>query len=177
MGSPAHAAPACRSWNSGAAASALQFPRPSPLSAYSSPSPPASCCPVRIPLLCRPFLSVPSCLRPVQPICGLFAPICRLYPPTSACFRLPQVGCAMACSFCATGRLGLRRNLETWEIVDQVRPLCVRSVSVCYPLCACLVPALCRPCIRPSSTLRPLLSVRSASALRPLSVRRCGQSA
>lgn len=28
-----------------------------------------------------------------------------------------QVGCAMACAFCATGRLGLARNLETWEIM------------------------------------------------------------
>jgi 23S rRNA (adenine2503-C2)-methyltransferase len=32
-----------------------------------------------------------------------------------------QVGCALACTFCATGRLGLGRNLETWEIVEQVR--------------------------------------------------------
>ena len=32
-----------------------------------------------------------------------------------------QVGCALKCAFCATGRLGLRRNLETWEIVEQVR--------------------------------------------------------
>lgn len=32
-----------------------------------------------------------------------------------------QVGCAMGCTFCATGRLGLLRNLETWEIVEQVR--------------------------------------------------------
>lgn len=32
-----------------------------------------------------------------------------------------QVGCALACAFCATGRMGLRRNLETWEIVEQVR--------------------------------------------------------
>ncbi len=31
-----------------------------------------------------------------------------------------QVGCAMGCVFCATGRMGFRRNLETWEIVDQV---------------------------------------------------------
>jgi 23S rRNA (adenine2503-C2)-methyltransferase len=30
-----------------------------------------------------------------------------------------QAGCAMGCSFCATGRLGLIRNLETWEIVAQ----------------------------------------------------------
>jgi 23S rRNA (adenine2503-C2)-methyltransferase len=32
-----------------------------------------------------------------------------------------QVGCALACAFCATGRMGLARNLEVWEIVEQVR--------------------------------------------------------
>lgn len=32
-----------------------------------------------------------------------------------------QAGCALACRFCATGTLGLSRNLETWEIVEQVR--------------------------------------------------------
>ena len=31
-----------------------------------------------------------------------------------------QVGCAMGCAFCATGRMGFVRNLETWEMVDQV---------------------------------------------------------
>jgi 23S rRNA (adenine2503-C2)-methyltransferase len=31
-----------------------------------------------------------------------------------------QVGCALACEFCATGRLGLARNLESWEIVAQL---------------------------------------------------------
>jgi 23S rRNA (adenine2503-C2)-methyltransferase len=31
-----------------------------------------------------------------------------------------QVGCPLACVFCATGRLGLTRNLESWEILDQV---------------------------------------------------------
>ncbi|MEZ4230032.1 MAG: 23S rRNA (adenine(2503)-C(2))-methyltransferase RlmN [Polyangiaceae bacterium] len=34
-----------------------------------------------------------------------------------------QVGCALACRFCATGRMGLKRNLEVWEIVEQVREL------------------------------------------------------
>ncbi len=34
-----------------------------------------------------------------------------------------QVGCALACAFCATGRMGLTRNLEAWEIVEQVRAL------------------------------------------------------
>ena len=31
-----------------------------------------------------------------------------------------QVGCPLACSFCATGSLGFTRNLRTAEIVDQV---------------------------------------------------------
>ncbi len=31
-----------------------------------------------------------------------------------------QVGCAMGCAFCATGKMGFRRNLAAWEIVDQV---------------------------------------------------------
>jgi 23S rRNA (adenine2503-C2)-methyltransferase len=31
-----------------------------------------------------------------------------------------QVGCAMGCAFCATGRIGFRRNLAAWEMVDQV---------------------------------------------------------
>ena len=30
-----------------------------------------------------------------------------------------QAGCAMGCDFCATGRMGLKRNLEIWEIVAQ----------------------------------------------------------
>ncbi|MFN2582197.1 MAG: 23S rRNA (adenine(2503)-C(2))-methyltransferase RlmN [Candidatus Dormibacteria bacterium] len=32
-----------------------------------------------------------------------------------------QVGCAVGCPFCATGRMGLRRNCSAAEIVDQVR--------------------------------------------------------
>ncbi|HLK37517.1 MAG TPA: radical SAM protein [Polyangiaceae bacterium] len=32
-----------------------------------------------------------------------------------------QAGCALACAFCATGRLGLARNLAPWEIIEQVR--------------------------------------------------------
>jgi 23S rRNA (adenine2503-C2)-methyltransferase len=31
-----------------------------------------------------------------------------------------QVGCALGCVFCATAKLGFRRNLAPWEIVDQV---------------------------------------------------------
>ncbi|HEY0187422.1 MAG TPA: 23S rRNA (adenine(2503)-C(2))-methyltransferase RlmN [Cellulomonas sp.] len=32
-----------------------------------------------------------------------------------------QAGCGMACPFCATGQLGLTRNLSTAEIVEQIR--------------------------------------------------------
>lgn len=32
-----------------------------------------------------------------------------------------QVGCALGCDFCATGRLGGIRSLQTWEILAQVR--------------------------------------------------------
>lgn len=31
-----------------------------------------------------------------------------------------QVGCALGCAFCATGRLGLTRNLRAWEMVSQL---------------------------------------------------------
>jgi 23S rRNA (adenine2503-C2)-methyltransferase len=31
-----------------------------------------------------------------------------------------QVGCALACDFCLTGKMGFSRNLQTWEILDQV---------------------------------------------------------
>lgn len=38
----------------------------------------------------------------------------------SVCFST-QVGCAMACSFCATGKEGLSRNLSSIEMVEQIR--------------------------------------------------------
>ncbi len=31
-----------------------------------------------------------------------------------------QVGCTLACAFCATGRLDFKGNLHTWQILDQV---------------------------------------------------------
>ena len=31
-----------------------------------------------------------------------------------------QIGCSLNCSFCATGKMGFKRNLEVWEIVEQV---------------------------------------------------------
>ena len=38
-----------------------------------------------------------------------------------------QAGCALGCVFCATGRMGFRRNLAAWEIAAQVRQLVVHD--------------------------------------------------
>ena len=38
-----------------------------------------------------------------------------------------QVGCALGCVFCATGRMGFRRNLSAAEIVGQVRELVLQG--------------------------------------------------
>jgi 23S rRNA (adenine2503-C2)-methyltransferase len=43
------------------------------------------------------------------------------YPERATLCVSSQAGCGMACPFCATGQLGLTRNLSTGEIVDQVR--------------------------------------------------------
>jgi 23S rRNA (adenine2503-C2)-methyltransferase len=42
------------------------------------------------------------------------------YPDRNSVCVSCQVGCAVGCSFCATGRLGFRRDLTAWEMVNQV---------------------------------------------------------
>ncbi len=50
------------------------------------------------------------------------------YPDRATLCVSSQVGCGMACPFCATGQLGLTRNLSAGEIVEQVR-LAARSLA------------------------------------------------
>jgi 23S rRNA (adenine2503-C2)-methyltransferase len=38
-----------------------------------------------------------------------------------------QAGCALACDFCATGRLGAIRSLETWEILAQLQRIAAEA--------------------------------------------------
>ena len=40
-----------------------------------------------------------------------------------------QAGCALKCTFCATGRMGFRRNLTPFEIAGQVREIVLRDPS------------------------------------------------
>jgi 23S rRNA (adenine2503-C2)-methyltransferase len=41
-----------------------------------------------------------------------------------------QAGCALGCVFCATGRMGFRRNLSPFEIAGQLRELVLRDPSL-----------------------------------------------
>jgi 23S rRNA (adenine2503-C2)-methyltransferase len=53
---------------------------------------------------------------------GALAEAVRIPLEREGCFTIclsSQAGCAMGCTFCATGRLGLIRSLEPWEIVAQ----------------------------------------------------------
>lgn len=43
------------------------------------------------------------------------------YPTRATLCISSQVGCGMGCPFCATGQLGLTRNMSAGEIVEQVR--------------------------------------------------------
>ena len=64
-------------------------------------------------------------LDPAPSICGhMQAESNTLLELTEGCDRrhAVQVGCAMNCQFCLTGRMGLRGNLTTAQIVDQVTP-------------------------------------------------------
>lgn len=46
--------------------------------------------------------------------------VLMLYPDRATVCVSTQAGCAMGCTFCATGQLGLFRNLQAGEIVQQV---------------------------------------------------------
>jgi len=48
------------------------------------------------------------------------------YPERATLCVTSQAGCGMACPFCATGQMGLTRNLSAAEIIEQVR-LAARS--------------------------------------------------
>lgn len=46
--------------------------------------------------------------------------VLMLYPDRATACVSTQAGCAMGCVFCATGLLGLQRNLTTGEMIEQV---------------------------------------------------------
>lgn len=48
-------------------------------------------------------------------------------PDTATVCLSSQIGCSLDCAFCATGRLGFRRNLRTWEMIDAFLQVRARS--------------------------------------------------
>ncbi|WP_399552263.1 23S rRNA (adenine(2503)-C(2))-methyltransferase RlmN [uncultured Bifidobacterium sp.] len=52
---------------------------------------------------------------------SLIESVLMRYPTRATLCISSQVGCGMGCPFCATGGLGLTRNLSTAEILEQVR--------------------------------------------------------
>jgi len=57
------------------------------------------------------------------------------YPDRVTACLSSQAGCGMGCPFCATGQLGLTRNLSTAEIVDQAVQLAAVAASGALPGC------------------------------------------
>jgi 23S rRNA (adenine2503-C2)-methyltransferase len=65
----------------------------------------------------------------------LLESVCMLYPRTGAsserttvCLST-QVGCAVRCPFCATGLAGLKRNMSSAEVIDQVLAVSRKEVQ------------------------------------------------
>jgi 23S rRNA (adenine2503-C2)-methyltransferase len=51
---------------------------------------------------------------------NLIESVLMLYPDRATLCISSQVGCAIGCPFCATGKLGFKRNLSSREIIEQV---------------------------------------------------------
>ncbi len=78
-----------------------------------------------------------------------------------------QVGCAMGCAFCATGRIGFKRNLAAWEIVDQVTRIANDADSV-HPVRGVVYMGMGEPLLNYDAVIRSarLLSESCGMAIR-----------
>jgi 23S rRNA (adenine2503-C2)-methyltransferase len=84
-------------------------------------------------------------------------------PRWSVCVS-SQVGCALACSFCETGRLGFTRNLDPWEIVDQV--LTIRRESPERPVTGVVFQGQGEPLQNYEAVIRAATILRAPWGLR-----------
>lgn len=84
-------------------------------------------------------------------------------PRWSVCVS-SQAGCAMGCAFCATARLPRRRNLEAWEILEQV--LTVRREGRQRPVTSVVFQGQGEPLHNMDAVLRAAERMRSPAGLR-----------
>ena len=75
-----------------------------------------------------------------------------------------QVGCAMACGFCLTGRMGLVRNLTAGEIAGQVRVLAAATGLLDFPFNIVLM-GMGEPLHNYDSTMKALRMLHSEHGL------------
>jgi 23S rRNA (adenine2503-C2)-methyltransferase len=75
-----------------------------------------------------------------------------------------QVGCAMACGFCLTGKMGLVRNLSAGEIAGQVRVLAAATGMLDHPFNIVLM-GMGEPLHNYDETMKALRILHSAHGL------------
>ncbi len=77
-----------------------------------------------------------------------------------------QVGCSLTCAFCATGRMGRKRNLEASEIFDQVRLVgqqCLETYG--HPLTNVVYMGMGEPLLNYASTFASLERINAEAPL------------
>jgi 23S rRNA (adenine2503-C2)-methyltransferase len=84
-------------------------------------------------------------------------------PRFSVCLS-SQVGCALGCTFCETGRVGFVRNLEPWEMVEQV--LTVRRESPERPVTGAVFQGQGEPFANYDNVLRAASILRDPAGAR-----------
>jgi 23S rRNA (adenine2503-C2)-methyltransferase len=86
-----------------------------------------------------------------------------LAPRYSVCVS-SQAGCGLGCVFCETGRLGFARNLEPWEMVEQV--LAVRRESIDRPVTGVVFQGQGEPLQNYDAVIRAAEILRDPSGLK-----------
>jgi len=84
-------------------------------------------------------------------------------PRYSVCIS-SQVGCPVGCRFCETGRSGFLRNLEAWEMVEQV--LTVRRESTERPVTGVVFQGQGEPFLNYENVIRAIEVLRSPTGGR-----------
>lgn len=84
-------------------------------------------------------------------------------PRYSVCVS-SQAGCALGCAFCETGRMGFERNLEPWEMVEQV--LTVRREATDRPVTGLVFQGQGEPLQNYDNVLRAIAVLRDPCGAR-----------
>jgi 23S rRNA (adenine2503-C2)-methyltransferase len=87
-----------------------------------------------------------------------------LAPRWSVCVS-SQAGCGLGCVFCETGRLGFARNLEPWEIVEQVLAV-KRDAPPSRPVTGVVFQGQGEPLLNYDAVIRAATILRDPSGLK-----------